>query len=80
MEILATSLCLYVCVSVEGMYTLQMEDWEYWILATIRCVYVLLLVRVCTHVRLGILVTILCVYVYVVVESIYTFKTGNFGY
>ena len=37
----------------------------------------LLLYRVCTHVRLGSLGMSLCVYVCVVVEGMYTFKTGN---
>ena len=41
-------------------------------------VFVLLL-RVCTHVRLGILVTSGCVHVCTVVEGMYTCKTGNFG-
>ena len=45
-----------------------------------------ILCRVCTHVRLGILATSLCVYVCVVVEGIYTCiegmyrcDAGNFG-
>ena len=38
-----------------------------------------LLYRVCTHVRMGILAKSLCVYVCVVVESMYTCETGNFS-
>ena len=38
-----------------------------------------LLYRICTHVRMGILEKILCVYVCVVVEGMYTCKTVNFG-
>ena len=37
-----------------------------------------LLSRVCTHVRLDILAMSLCLYVCVVVEGMYTFKTRNF--
>ena len=36
-----------------------------------------LVYRVCTHVRLGILATSICVYVCVGVESMYTCKIGN---
>ena len=39
----------------------------------------LLLYRVCTHVRMGILVIGLCVYVCVVVKGIYTYNIGHFG-
>ena len=39
----------------------------------------LLLYRVFTHVRLGNLEMGLCVYVCVVVEGMYTYKTGHFG-
>ena len=39
----------------------------------------MLLYKVCTHVSLGILEKRLLVYVSVVVEGMYTCKTGNFG-
>ena len=54
-----------------------MQDWEFW--QTIRCIYVYVLLRVCTHVRLLISETCHCVYFCAVVEGMYTCNTGNFG-
>ena len=49
------------------------------IFVTRLCRYAFLLVRVFTYVRLGIVEMRFCVYDCVVVEGVYTCKTGNFG-
>ena len=49
------------------------------ILAMRICVYIGVFVEVCKYVILGILATSLCVFVCVVVDGMYTCKTGNFG-
>ena len=61
--ILATGLCIYVCVGVEGMYTYK--KWRFG--NNYLCLCFLLLYRVCTHVKLCILEMSICVYVCVVV-------------
>ena len=64
-------LCQYFCIG----YVHKL-DWELW-----QRYFVFMFVflyRVCTYVRLGILLTRLCVYVNVVVEGMYTCKTGHF--
>ena len=54
-----------------------MLDWEF---SKRAFVFMLvLLYRVCTHVRLGILATRLCVYDSGVVEGMRTCNTGHFG-
>ena len=57
--IMATGVCVYVCVGVEVMYTCKTGRFG----NNHLCLCYLLLYRVCTHVRLVILEIILCIYV-----------------
>ena len=95
LEIFATSVCVYILVVGQGMYTCKtghigneplrlcfcfsrgfvyMYDWEFckWPFVFMS----VLLQKVCTHVRLGILASSVCVHVCVVVEGMYACRTG----
>ena len=58
--VLATGLCVYVCVGLEGMYTCKISCFG----NNHLCLCYLLLYRVCTNVRLGVLEMSACVYVF----------------
>ena len=66
-------LCLLLCCC-RGY--VHMLDWEFWKQAFLFMI--VLLYRVFTNLRLGILETSLFVYVCVVVEGMYTCETGHF--
>ena len=75
MGIVETSLCVYVCVVVEGMYTCKTGHFGNDTLCLFLCCC-----RGYVHMQdWGLFSMILYVYVCDIVEGMYTFKTGHFG-